>query len=164
MNALAHTIDNQLVLRLINQLEGVFIMAVDVFLSIKNLQKQNKQRDLIDYQTRGYLYQKNQVTYLKYEEGTEGFEGVSTTLKIEKDRVILIRHGKITMCQVFQKDLKYQGEYQTVYGTLMLTTMTNQLEITMGINHGIIKIIYDLYLEGGFNGNNTLEIKFESIK
>ena len=139
-------------------------MAVDVFLSVKNLQKHNEQKNLIDYQTRGYLYQKNQATYLKYEEGTEGFEGVSTTLKIEKDRVILIRHGKITMYQVFQKDLKYQGNYQTVYGTLMLTTMTNQLEITMGLNYGIIRIVYDLYLEGEFNGNNTLEIKFESIK
>ena len=108
-------------------------MAVGILLQVKSLQEQDGQQNIIDYQTRGYLYQKGQVTYLQYQEGTEGLEGVQTTLKLEKDRVTLIRHGDIAMHQTFQVGLKDEGKYETAFGNLDIGANTNLLEVVLDL-------------------------------
>lgn len=135
-------------------------MAVGILLRVKSLQEQDGEQNIIDYQTRGYLYHKGQVTYLQYQEGTEGLEGVQTTLKLEKDRVTLIRHGDISMHQTFQTGVKDEGEYRTNFGSLPLSTDTELLEIVVGFDEGSIRVIYDIYLGDEKSSTNTMEVSY----
>ncbi len=138
-------------------------MAVSIILEIKNFLKQDGEQNIINCQTRGYLYQKGQATYLKYSEVAEGLEGVQTTLKLEKNRVILIRYGNISMRQIFQEGVKDEGDYQTPYGNIPMSVETSSLEQALGINEGRIRIQYDLYLGNELNSNNVLEISYQSL-
>lgn len=137
-------------------------MAIVVLIEVKSLQRQDEQQNIISYQTRGYLYQKGQATYLQYSEGAEGLEGVQTTLKLEKDRVTLIRHGQFAMRQVFATGCKDEALYETPYGSLELLTDTHSLEMAVGYEEGRLRMTYDLYLGGELSGQNTLEITYQS--
>ncbi|AZR74053.1 hypothetical protein BBF96_12000 [Anoxybacter fermentans] len=139
-------------------------MATEILISIKNLQKQDGEKNIINYQTRGFLYDKGQATYLQYEESAEGLEGVRTTLKLEKNRVTLIRHGKVSMCQVFEEGVKDESQYKTSYGSIPLSTDTKRLEQALGFDEGRIRIYYDLYLGDELTSNNTLEIIYQTIQ
>lgn len=144
--------------------KGVFSMAISVRIDVRNLQRQDGEQNMINYQTRGYLYQKGQATYLQYREGAEGLEGVQTTLKLEKNRVTLIRHGDISMKQVFENGLRDDGLYQTPYGSLALGTETSLVEMVLGFEEGRVRIFYDLYLGGAVSSANTLEITYQSFQ
>jgi uncharacterized beta-barrel protein YwiB (DUF1934 family) len=139
-------------------------MAISVQIDVRSLQRQDGEQNIINYQTRGYLYQQGQATYLQYQEGAEGLEGVQTTLKLEKNRVTLIRHGNISMNQVFEKGLRDEGTYHTPYGDLALGTETTLLEMVLGYEEGRMRIFYDLYLGGAISSVNTLEITYQSIQ
>lgn len=139
-------------------------MAISVRIDVRNLQRQDEEQNIINYQTRGYLYQKGQATYLQYQEGAEGLEGVQTTLKIEKNRVTLIRHGDISMKQIFEQGTRDEGMYHTPYGDLTLGTETTLLEMMLAYEEGRIRIFYDLYLSGAISSVNTLEITYQSIQ
>lgn len=139
-------------------------MAISVQIDVRNLQKQDHEQNIINYQTRGYLYQKGQATYLQYQEGAEGLEGVQTTLKLEKNRVTLIRHGDLSMKQVFEQGIRDDGMYQTPYGALALGTDTTFLEMVVGFEEGRIRIFYDVFLSGTISSTNTLEITYQSIR
>ncbi len=138
-------------------------MAIDVSITVKNLQYQDEQKNIIHQQTRGYLYPKKQAVFLQYEEDSEGLKGVKTTLKLEKERVTLIRHGKVSMNQTFEKGLKHEGGYQTPYGNIPLITDTTDIEIAIGQDEGLIRIFYNLYLAEDLSSNNTLEIAYQKM-
>lgn len=138
-------------------------MAIQILIDVKNLIKQDEEQNIIHYQTRGLLYQKGQATYLQYEEGTEGLEGVQTTLKLEKDRVTLIRHGDMGLRQVFEEGKKDSCEYHTAFGSLSMMTETQGLEHALGMDEGRIRITYNVYFAGDLSSNNTLEVVYESI-
>lgn len=141
-----------------------FRMATDILISIKNLQEQDGERNVIDYQTKGELYEKKGTTYLRYKEKGEGLEGVQTTLKVEKEQISLIRHGALSMCQVFKEGVRNDCEYNTPHGTLMLSTDTKNMEKALGFDDGRIRISYDLYFSGQLTSNNTLEIEYKTIQ
>lgn len=45
--------------------KGALMMAIDIWLNVKNLQNQDGQENKITDQTRGYLYPKNRTLFLK---------------------------------------------------------------------------------------------------
>lgn len=138
-------------------------MAMDIWLKVKNLQEQDGQDNIISYQTRGYLYPKNPALFLKYREDRAGLEGVMTTLKIEGDRVTLIRHGTIALKQIFAIGLTTKGSYQTPYGRFQLTTVTTDLEIDLKKAAGLIRIAYDLYWGSQLSSSNLLKNHLEVV-
>ncbi len=138
-------------------------MAIDVSITVKNLQYQDEQKNIVHQQTRGYLYPKKQAVFLQYEEDSEGLKGVKTTLKLERERVTLIRHGKVSMNQTFEKGLRHKGEYQTPYGNISLTTDTTDIEMAIGQDEGLIRIFYDVYMAEDLSSSNTLEIVYQRV-
>lgn len=47
------------------------MMAIDIWLNVKNLQNQDGQENKITDQTRGYLYPKNRTLFLKYKKSVQ---------------------------------------------------------------------------------------------
>lgn len=137
-------------------------MPLSILIDVRNLQLQDGEQNIIHYKTRGYLYQKGQATYLQYQEGAEGLEGVQTTLKIEKDRVTLIRHGELSMNQVFKSGTMTEGIYRTPWGQFDMGTETTNIEMALGFEEGRFRIFYKLYLGGELTSENTLELTYHS--
>ncbi|WP_194192497.1 DUF1934 domain-containing protein [Clostridium chrysemydis] len=85
----------------------------------------------------------------KYKE-TEisGMDGTDTTIKIGKDYVILEREGSTTTNMRFQKEKPEVSLYSTPYGMLEISLETRKLEIDLNEEGGLVKINYDMIVQG----------------
>ncbi|MDQ0339357.1 uncharacterized beta-barrel protein YwiB (DUF1934 family) [Caldalkalibacillus uzonensis] len=107
----------------------------------------------------GMLYRKGKVYYLKYIEHSE--EGpINTTLKLEEDRLTVIRHGAASMNHVYRPGTTTRGIYHTPYGPLHMETHTTAYRFkplaTISEQQGELHWAYYLSL----NGNGVSDIHF----
>lgn len=99
----------------------------------------------IVHEAEGDLYKKNDHIYIRYEE-TEPEMGQTTTIvKIEKNRMKIMRHGEISSEQSFIPGESTNGFYQTVQGRLILVIQTHSLHNRLNDNGtGELEWSYDL--------------------
>jgi uncharacterized beta-barrel protein YwiB (DUF1934 family) len=133
-------------------------VSIDVYTRIQDKDQQQEHRQQLE----GQLYEKENQTYLRYEEELEGIGKVQNTLKIEEQQVKVIRHGAITMNHVYQLGKKTLGLYHSPHGPLEMETKTTQLQyvpIQDGASGmGKFLLCYALVLNGEFAGDFTLKI------
>lgn len=115
-------------------------MKKDVLINIKGtyVYEDNPEPDVVEIFTTG-TYSKYGGNYtITYDESSAtGFEGSTTTLKIEDDTVTMLREGGDAAAQlIIQNGVRHQCQYSTGYGDMMI-----------GVNGSGIK--YDLKKEGG---------------
>ena len=86
---------------------------------------------------------------VNYEE-TElsGMKGTKTTVTIEKDKVILEREGTITTKMEFDVITPGVSLYNTPYGLLELTILTNELNVEFNEKLVVVDIDYDMGVAG----------------
>ena len=120
--------------------------------------------DEIEFVTEGKIYEKNQATYLVYEESeVSGMPGCKTSLKLKGDTIRMKRIGDnvgLDTVIEFQKGCRYEGFYDTPYGAIEMEVLTNDL-----INNltpegkGSIDIDYHISLKGLSEGRSKLNIQ-----
>ena len=95
--------------------------------------------------TEGKLYKKESAFYISYKEtGVTGMEGTTTTLKVEKDRVTLIRHGTVTSTFVFEEGKENISHYATEYGVFTVGVRADRINSTMDVHGGVVAVSYYL--------------------
>lgn len=116
--------------------------------------------DSIELITAGRWYDKNGVRYIIYED-TEisGMEGTKTMLKLQGERVVLVRTGKVEHRQEFCLGEKSVSPYLTPYGTMEMGIDTRQLKVVLAEAGGSLYIEYDLEINGQWQSTNTLSVK-----
>lgn len=116
--------------------------------------------DSIELITAGRWYDKNGVRYIIYED-TEisGMEGTKTMLKLQGERVVLVRTGKVEHRQEFCLGEKSVSPYLTPYGTMEMGIDTRQLKVVLAEAEGSLYIEYDLEINGQWQSTNTLSVK-----
>lgn len=86
--------------------------------------------DKVEMMTRGKYYEKNNATFLVYDESElSGMEGSTTTLKIDDQTVTMKRFGSNESKLVFEKDVKHKSIYKTMYGNMDIEVSTEKIEI-----------------------------------
>ncbi len=136
-------------------------LSHDVLITIDSSQKQNDDATEISFQTKGRLYNKNGTYYLKYEEELEGLEGVESTLKLEENRVTLIRQGEVRTLQKFISGRRTEFEYNTLYGTLQLEVEVDRLSVELDSEQGRVDLVYKLYKSETLISINQLSISYK---
>ncbi|MGM0502552.1 MAG: DUF1934 domain-containing protein [Bacillota bacterium] len=136
-------------------------MSTTVNINVKSKQDHGVEQEQMSMQSNGELYQKKGVYYLKYQEQSEGLEGVKTTLKIKEEELTLIRQGQVRTIQKFAPETRTEFDYQTPYGTLELALEVNKWELDVNKTVGKISLEYAVYSKDGLVSNNYLDIKFE---
>lgn len=139
-------------------------VTIDAFTRIQDKDQQQEHHQQLE----GQLYEKEDQTYLRYEEELEGLGQVQNTLKIEDQQVKVIRHGAVTMNHVYRLGETTQGLYHSPLGPLGMETKTTQLqyEPILDGTSGAGKFLlgYELRLNEEHAGSFTLEIGFKSGK
>ena len=111
-------------------------------------------------------------TFEKVEEGYKaiyeeaeisGMEGTTTILTIQENQVILEREGTTSTKMIFNEDEDSISLYNTPYGMLEITIITNNLDIQMGEDGGKLDIEYEMSVYGqpSFNTKLSLNIKVQ---
>ena len=87
-------------------------MKKDVMVSFKSFNKYEEDNsDKMEFLTRGSFYEKDGKYYLKYEEKNEN-DSVTTTLKIEDNKITIIRFGASNTQMIVEQGKKHLNYFQ----------------------------------------------------
>lgn len=119
--------------------------------------------DAIEVVTPGDFYKKEDEYFAVYEE-TEisGMEGTTTTLKISKEKLSLLREGTTNAEMHFDKNKQCTTLYNTPYGVLEIKIDTDDLNIDVDDKGGEVFIRYNMIIAGQTSQNTELKIKIKS--
>lgn len=124
-------------------------MMKNVVLSIQGRQNYADQEpEVIELVTEGTMDFTNGGWDISYEESAlTGLEGVTTTFRVEPDKVILTRTGKLNSQMVFQKGVPHESLYQMEFGALMITVEAKFLYFDILPEGGSIDLSYAISIE-----------------
>lgn len=124
-------------------------MKKEVILSIQGRQAyQDQEPDVIELITEGTLEYSDGGWDIQYAESDlTGLSGVTTTFRVEPDRVVLNRTGKLRSEMVFREGESHNSLYQMEFGALMITVCANRIYVQLDDNGGMIDLVYTIDIE-----------------
>ena len=124
-------------------------MRQEVVLSIRGSQKyQGQEPEVIELVTEGTMEFADGGWDIRYEESTlTGLEGVVTTFRVEPEKIILKRSGKLNSLMVFQQGIPHDSLYQMEFGALMITVEAKFLYFDIVSDGGTIDLTYSISIE-----------------
>ena len=129
-------------------------MAQKVVISIKGRQTyQDQEPDTIELVTEGFMNYEDGGWNITYEESElTGLEGVTTTFRVEPQKVTLTREGKLNSQMVFEEGIAHDSLYQMDFGALMLTVKATRVYYDIVPDGGTIDLIYNIDIENSAAG------------
>ena len=120
-----------------------------VVLSIRGSQEYPGQEpEVIELVTDGTMEFRDGGWNISYQESAlTGLEGVTTTFRVEPERVILTREGTLNSQMVFQLGVDHESLYQMPFGALMLTVRATHLFYDIVPDGGVIDLSYNINIE-----------------
>ena len=129
-------------------------MKKEVLLNLRGRQSYDGQEpDEIKLTTEGTMEFRDGGWDISYEE-TEltGMAGVTTTFRVEPDKVILRRTGKLHSEMIFQLGVPHESLYQLEFGALLMTVTAKHLYFDIVPDGGMIDLVYDIAIENSEAG------------
>lgn len=124
-------------------------MSTPVILSIQAKQDYlGMEPDSIELVTEGTLEYRDGGWDLSYEESElTGLAGVKTTFRIEKDKITLLRVGRLQSQMIFQEGASHDTLYQTEHGALMMNIRASRVFYDIVPDGGTIDLVYHIAIE-----------------
>lgn len=135
-------------------------MKRDVMISIVGSQQYDEpEPDKIELVTPGRYYLREGNYFISYQESQlTGMEGTRTTVKVEPGKISITRTGRSHSQMCFVPGQRNASLYQTEYGPLHVTTVTQQMESTLGQEGGSLEIRYAVEINQVYTATNHLKI------
>ena len=129
-------------------------MKQEVVLAIRGRQNyEDQEPDVIELTTDGTMEFRDGGWDISYEEtALTGMEGVTTVFRVEPDKVILSRTGKLRSEMVFQKGVIHESLYQMDFGALMIAVCAQFLYFDITPEGGMIDLVYNIDIENNACG------------
>lgn len=124
-------------------------MKKEVTLAIEGRQTYEDQApEIIQLVTDGTMEFRNGGWDISYEESElTGLAGVTTTFRVEPDKVTLTRKGALNSQMIFQKDVVHESLYQMPFGALMLSVKATSVFFDILPDGGVIDLSYNIEIE-----------------
>ena len=124
-------------------------MKRNVVLSIKGSQRyEHQEPEVIELLTEGTMEFRDGGWDICYEESElTGLEGVTTTFRVEPDRVILDRSGRLRSRMVFELGVAHDSLYQMEFGALLMTVKATHVFYDILPDGGSIDLQYTIGIE-----------------
>ena len=124
-------------------------MKQNVVLAIRGRQSyEDQEPDIIELTTDGTMEFRDGGWDISYEEtALTGLEGVTTLFRVEPDKVILTRTGKLRSEMVFQKGVVHESLYQMDFGAMMIAVCAQFLYFDITPDGGMVDLVYSIDIE-----------------
>lgn len=124
-------------------------MKREVLLSVCGRQTyMDQEPDVIELVTEGTLEYVDGGWEIRYEESDlTGLSGVTTTFRVEPDKVILNRTGRLNSQMIFQEGISHESLYQMDFGALMISVCATRIFVQLDENGGMVDLIYGIEIE-----------------
>lgn len=133
-----------------------------VILSITGIQKYDDFDNSIEVVAPGKYYIKDNKQYLAYKERNEGAsQDILTTVKIEHDKISVMRFGGINTNMTFELNKKHTTFYDTEHGALTVSVTAKKIRVELDEEEakGEIEVVYEFEIDHMLIGINILYIK-----
>ncbi len=129
-------------------------MKTPVILSIQGRQTyEGQEPELIELVTEGTLEYRDGAWEIIYEESAlTGLEGVTTTFRVEPEKVSLDRHGQLSSHMVFQLGVSHESLYQVPFGALLVTVQATRVVFDLVPDGGFLDLVYNIAIENAQAG------------
>lgn len=124
-------------------------MRLPVILEIRGTQRyQDQDPEVIQLTTEGTMELRDGGWDICYKESDlTGLKGVTTTFRVEPDKVILTRTGNLHSQMVFQQGVSHESLYQMDFGALMLSVCATFVFYDITPAGGVIDLQYSIEIE-----------------
>ena len=136
-------------------------MRKDVLISIKGtVIPEGSNPDVIELITAGRYYNKDGSYFITYKESeTTGFDGVTTTLKVEGENcVTLTRSGAAGTRLVLEQGRRHLCHYDTGYGQMMVGVSGCKIHSQLNDGGGELTFNYTLDINSSLVSTNEVYI------
>ncbi len=99
-----------------------------------------------------FTYQESELT---------GMAGTTTTFRVEKEQITMLREGTVTSQMLFQPGKKNTFLYETPFGTMTMGVDTRRLKVETGENGGKLDLQYNVDVDGIPLSRNTFLISWK---
>lgn len=129
-------------------------MKRTVVLNIRGQQRYPEQEpEIIELMTEGTMEFRDGGWDISYEEtALTGMEGVTTTFRVEPDKVTLRRTGALHSEMIFQQGIAHDSLYKMPFGALMLTVKATYVFYDIVSDGGVIDLSYNIDIENSEAG------------
>ena len=140
-------------------------MKKDVMISLVGKQNDGEEQEKIELLTEGVYYSEDGKHFVTYDE-TEvtGFEGTTTTLQIEGERLTLVRSGQNNSQLIFEKGQRHLCCYETAYGVFTIGIRSSDVSINLGDSEGVVSAEYRVEIDNTASVYNDFKMQFREIK
>ena len=124
-------------------------MNMPIMLSIQGRQSYAGQDpETIRLDTEGTMECQDGGWNIAYEESElTGLTGVTTTFRVEPNKITLQRTGRLSSIMVFQEGVSHDSLYKTEYGALKITVCALRMLYDITEDGGYIDIVYRILIE-----------------
>ena len=127
---------------------------MNVMLSLRSVQRYEEQEaEELELVTEGTMVFRDGGWDISYAESElTGLEGVTTTVRVEKDQLTLRRTGQLNSEMVFRLGYSHDSLYQMPFGALLMTVETTSLFYDIVPDGGSIDLCYRVTIENSQAG------------
>ncbi|MBO8172058.1 MAG: DUF1934 domain-containing protein [Bacillaceae bacterium] len=145
---------------------------MDVQVKLETRINQEGTKQVLNQTCRGEWTEKGNTGYLKYQEPEENMGNTTTMMKIEPDKITLIRRGDVTMRHEYEKGRRTRGTYRSPYGTMLMETDTRELRVKKrrsSPNPETSSLLaawewdYELFLDDNRVGAYTMKVELKEV-
>ena len=138
----------------------------DVLIKIKGVASVDGEKEVIELTTIGNFYKKSNNYYLIYDESeATGYEGMTTTLKVEgNDCVTMERAGKTRSQLIIEKGKRHLCHYDTGNGELMIGVSAKKINSMLNDDGGELYFNYSLDINSSLASENEVFIDVKECK
>jgi uncharacterized beta-barrel protein YwiB (DUF1934 family) len=139
-------------------------MKKQVILSVCGRQAyQDQEPDVIELVTEGTMEYCDGGWDIQYAESDlTGLAGVTTTFRVERDKIILTRSGNLNSQMIFQEGQRHNSLYQMEFGALMITVCATRIFVQLNDNGGVIDLVYSIDIEQSTAGTIDYHLEIRS--
>ena len=140
-------------------------MKQKVLLSLRGKQAYlDQEPDVIELTTDGTMEYTNDGWDISYEESDlTGLKGVTTTFRVEPQKIILTRTGPLNSQMVFQEGVFHDSLYQMEFGAMMITVCASKVEYNLTEAGGTIDLTYGIEIEQAQAGEIEYHLEIKAI-
>ena len=129
-------------------------MKTAVVLTVRGQQRYRDQEpEIIELVTEGTMEFRDHGWDIRYEESElTGLAGVTTTFRVEPDKITLTRTGNLNSQMIFQKGITHDSLYQMEFGALMISVQATHVFFDIVPDGGFIDLTYTIDIENSEAG------------
>lgn len=134
---------------------------IPVLVSIQSCaRRDDESEEPISMLTAGTLALDDETAAVTYQELLdESIPPQTVVVTAKDDSVIMQRDGDYATQMVFRRGQRYEGVYQTPYGSMDMAIFCTRLYYDLNDNGGTIDLIYQMDLNGQFAGMHQMHMQ-----